>query len=173
MNKPKGKQVQASPIPPEILKKLPPEILENLPPDIKAVIEQKGGFKLTTEMSMATFRSPWLPASVLAEYDHYFPGWGTRMLELTEKQVSHRHELERKQVDRAESRMDRGQTFGFSVAGISIVAAAMISIAAPPYWFTSVAALGLVIVGVGGPAVARILATKFNWPSSKTDSEKP
>ena len=60
---------------------------------MKAGVEQLKGIKLTAEMSMATFRSPWLPASVLFEYERECPGWGTRMLELTESQVRHRQEL--------------------------------------------------------------------------------
>ncbi len=94
------------------------------------------------------------------------------MLEMTGKQVSHRQELERKQVERSENRMDLGQKFGFTVAGMCILASTMVLTTAPPNWFTSLAALGLVVVGVGGPAVARIFATKFNWPSNKADSKK-
>ena len=119
---------------------------------------------------MAMYRGPWPPAPMLAEYEQHFPGWGKRMLEMTEKQVNHRQELERKQVDRAESRMDTGQKFDFAVAGLSILGATSVLITAPSSWATSMAAFGMVVVGVGGPAVARILATKFNWPKQ---TDKP
>jgi uncharacterized membrane protein len=149
---------------------IPVEVLERLPPDLRAAIGE-GGVKVTTEvlMSMATYRGPFMPAQMVAEYERYFPGWGVRMLELTEKQVSHRHEQERKELERSENRMDRGQKFGFSIAALSLVAAMGIEILVPSSWPTTVAALGLVIVGVGGPAVARILATKFRWPLGKPD----
>src|SRR5207248_700246 len=110
---------------------------------------------------------PWPPAQMLAEYEQHFPGWGNRMLELTERQVAHRHEMERKQVDRAENRMDRGQHFGFIMGGLAVLAAAATLIFAPASWSTSFAACVLVAVGVGGPTVARVFATKFNWPSSR------
>ncbi len=119
------------------------------------------------------YQGPWPPAPILAEYERLFPGWGTRMLELTEKQVSHRHELERKQLDRSERRMDTGQLFSFIVAGFSVLGTAVIVVLGPAAWHTAIAAVGLAVVGVGGPAVARIMATKFRWPSSnKPENQK-
>jgi uncharacterized membrane protein len=173
LNKPKGKQVKTSPVPPEILEKLSPEILENLPPDVRAALKQ-GGVTVTSEvlMSMAMYRGPHMPAVMAAEYERYFPGWGTRMLELTEKQVSHRQELERKQVERSERRMDAGQLFSFIVAGLSVVGTVAIVVLGPATWYTAIAAVGLAVVGVGGPAVARIMATKFRWPSNKPENPK-
>lgn len=153
---------------------IPPEILSKLPPDIRAVFET-GGVQITTEIaaSLAMYRGPWPPPTILAEYEALFPGWGQRMLELTEKQVAHRQSLEAKQVDRSERRMDAGQYFGFSVAIASLLAASTIFTFAPPFWATSIAALGIVVVGVGGPTVARVLATKFHWPDKqKSEPEK-
>ena len=137
---------------------VPPELLDQLPPELAATIKQ-GGIKFTQEVSMSTamYQGPWPPAPILAEYERLFPGWGIRMLELTEKQVNHRHDLERKQVDRAERRMDTGQLYSFIVAGFAVFGAVAISVLGPATWYTAIAALGLVVVGVGGPAVARIL----------------
>ena len=149
-------------------------MLEVLPPDIRAAFKQSGK-PVTTEvlMSMAMYRGPHMPAAMAAEYERLFPGWGTRMLELTETQVSHRQELERRQVDRSEARMDRGQTFAFAIASMSVVASVMVLLAAPPSWFTALAVVGMLVVGVGGPAVARALAMKFRWPNSKPDRQMP
>ena len=140
---------------------------------MKAAIEQ-GRFKVTHEVSMSTamYQGPWPPAPILAEYERLFPGWGVRMLELTEKQMSHRHDLERKQVDRAERRMDTGQLFSFIIAGLAVIGTVAIPVLGPATWYTTIAALGLVVVGVGGPAVARILATKFRWPNNKPEGPK-
>lgn len=152
---------------------IPPEILDQLSPSLAATIKQ-GGIKFTQEVSMsaAMYQGPWPPAPILAEYERHFPGWGIRMLELTEKQVSHRHDLERKQVDRSERRMDTGQLFSFIVAGLSVFGTVAIVVLGPATWHTAIAAVGLAVVGVGGPAVARIMATKFRWPSSKPENPK-
>jgi hypothetical protein len=69
--------------------------------------------------------------------------------------------------------MDTGQLFSFVVSGLSVAGAVAISVLGPATWYSTIAALGLVMVGVGGPAVARILATKFRWPNNKSDSTKP
>jgi len=149
------------------------EMLDVLPPDIRAAFKQSGK-PVTTEvlMSMAMYRGPYMPAAMAAEYERHFPGWGTRMLELTETQVSHRQELERRQVDRSEAPMDRGQVFAFAIAVLSVAASVLVLMLVPPSWFTALAVLGMLVVGVGGPAVARVLAAKFSWPSSKPEGHK-
>lgn len=115
---------------------------------------------------------------MLAEYDKYFPGWGARLLELTEKQGVHRQALEAKQVDRAERRMDRGQIFGFVVSALSLVVGAATLMVAQPSWPVAVATICFALAGVGGPAVARIIALKFRWPpfsgkQLETDKKNP
>ena len=109
---------------------------------------------------------------MLAQYEHYFPGWGVKLLEMTERQVAHRHKLEQTQVSQSESRMNRGQIFSFAVAGLSLLTAASIAILAPAFWYTSLAAMIIALVGIGGPTVARTLALKFKWPLVKTESDK-
>lgn len=150
--------------------RIPPEILEQIPPELRERLEQ--GIQVTKEFaaSMAMYRGPWPPAAILAEYEQQFPGWGVRMLDLTEKQVAHRQALETKQVERSEARMDIGQKLSFAVAAISLASATLILTTAPQYWLTSIVALGIVVVGVGGPVVARILATKFRWPGASDKS---
>jgi hypothetical protein len=149
-------------------------MLDVLPPDVRAAFKQSGK-PVTTEvlLSMAMYRGPYMPAAMAAEYERHFPGWGTRMLELTEKQVSHRQQLERAQLERSENRMDFGQRLTFATAGLCILAAMVVLITAQPSWYSSIAALGLVVVGVGGPAVARIIATSFKWPHQKPDGKTP
>ena len=130
---------------------------------------ERSGVRITAEIetSMAMYRGPWPPAAILAEYEERFPGWGVRLLELTEKQVSHRQGLEARQVEQIERRMDAGQKLSFAIAALSVVSATSILIFALPNWFTAIAALGIVVVGVGGPTVARVFATKFTWPGAR------
>lgn len=126
---------------------------------------QNGG-KLTVEHSKTSvFQSNFPPAEWFEAYERTFPGWGMKLLELTEMQVNHRHKLEAKQVDRSERRMDVGQYGTFSLGILSLIVALLIQIFGPSSWATSIAALGVVVVGIGGPSVARILATKFRWPT--------
>lgn len=151
---------------------LPPETpTDSIPPEIRSILERSGG-KITAEvlMSLSMYRGPWPPPNILSEYEERFPGWGKRLLELTAEQVSHRQSLERKQVDRAESRMDRGQYFGFSIAALSVLTAALVLVFGASGWPSTVGAAVLAIVGVGGPAVARVLATRFNWSNSERDA---
>ncbi len=148
-------------------------MLDIIPPDIRAVFEQMGK-PVSSEvlLSMAMYRGPYMPAAMAAEYERFFPGWGTRMLELAEKQIGHRQELEAIQVQRLENRMDFGQRFGFGIAGLCIFAAMVVLTTAPPSWYSSLAALGLVVVGVGGPTVARIIATSLDWSKEAPGGEK-
>jgi uncharacterized membrane protein len=114
------------------------------------------------------YRGPWPPPEMVAELEKLFPGWGQRLLELTEKQIQHRHSLEQKQADRDERRMDRGQLFGFLIAALALASSATTAIKTGGSWPGAIVALCIAIVGVGGPAVARILATKFKFPSDKS-----
>jgi uncharacterized membrane protein len=150
------------------------EMLDILPADVRAVFLETGKpVSSDVLLSMAMYRGPYMPAAMAAEYERYFPGWGTRMLELAEKQVGHRQELESVQVERSENRMDFGQRFGFAIAGMCVVAAMVVLTTAPPSWYSSIAAVGLAIVGVGGPTVARIIASSFDWSNQAPDGKKP
>ena len=175
--KPRKKQPDGLPRKSEVLKgripsPIPAEILEKLPPEVREAFSP-GNVQITEiAASMAMYRGPWPPSSILAEYEKDFPGWGVRLLELTEQQVAHRQALESKQVERSELRMDIGQKFGFATAALSIVVAGGLLVLAPTHWSVSFAALGIAIVGVGGPTVARLLATKFKWPSAPDTPSK-
>jgi uncharacterized membrane protein len=126
----------------------------------------KNGGELRAEYSKTSvFHSNFPPAEWFETYERTFPGWGMKLLELTEMQVNHRHKLEAKQVERSELRMDVGQYGTFGLGILSLVVALLIQIYGPPTWATSFSSLGVVVVGIGGPSVARIIATKFRWPT--------
>lgn len=143
---------------------IPAEILDSLPPQLKEALQNGGSLKAEFSKT-SVFQSSLPPAEWFEAYERTFPGWGMKLLELTEMQVNHRHRLEDKQVDRSERRMDVGQYGTFALGGMSLFAALLIQIYGPSSWATSIAALGIVVVGIGGPSVARIIATKFRWPA--------
>lgn len=143
---------------------IPEEIWNNLPAALRDRLQNVGS--VTAEFSKTSvFQSNFPPAEWFEAYERTFPGWGMKLLELTETQVNHRHRLEAKQVDRSERRMDVGQYGTFALGGASLLVALLIQIYGPTSWATSLAALGIVVVGIGGPSVARIIATKFRWPT--------
>jgi uncharacterized membrane protein len=148
---------------------IPEEILSSLPESIRNAL-QNGQFNATLDISktsISSYRSNLPPVEFYESFERVFPGWGERLLEMTLRQGTHRQTNETKQVEGMERRMDRGQLFGFSIAASAILAAATIVVFGPSTWATSIAALGLVIVGVGGPSVARIMASKFKLPNPK------
>jgi uncharacterized membrane protein len=160
---------QRNPLAGEPTRQIPEEVWNTLPPSLRDML-QNGGKLEASFSKTSVFHSNFPPAEWFEAYEQAFPGWGMKLLELTEKQVSHRHVLENEQVARSERRMDIGQFGTFALGGLSLLVALLIQVYGPSSWATSIAALGIVVVGIGGPSVARILATKFRWPSLR---EKP
>lgn len=148
---------------------IPDEILASLPEPIRNALQngQINGTLGISKTSISSYTSNLPPVEFYASFERVFPGWGERLLEMTLRQGTHRQTNETKQVDGMERRMDRGQVFSFSIAASAILAAAAIVVFGPSTWAASIAALGLVIVGVGGPSVARIMASKFKLPNRK------
>jgi uncharacterized membrane protein len=156
--------LQKNPPSSDTVEQIPADVLSSLPPQVREIL-QNGG-RITAEYSKTSvFQSNFPPAEWFEAYEQSFPGWGMKLLELTEMQVNHRHKLEAKQVDRSERRMDVGQYGTFGLGILSLIVALLIQIYGPSSWATSISALGVVVVGIGGPSVARIIATKFRWPT--------
>jgi uncharacterized membrane protein len=169
----KRSNISSAPLPrnEEPKAELPSEIFENLPDAIKDDIKS-GELRIgISKTSVSSFRSNFPPVEFFYAFEEKFPGWGVRLMEMTERQGLHRQENEKRQIEGSEKRMDHGQKFGFSIAAISLFVSGAILIFAPQSWASSLAALGITIAGVGGPAVARILAAKFDWPSMNQDKK--
>jgi uncharacterized membrane protein len=149
-----------------------------LPPHLRAVVEQglRGGAKITVETleSLSAYSGPFPPPELLAEFDRVLPGSARRLLDWTERQIDHRQRLESEQVAGSERRMDRGQIFGFGVALVALIAAVVIATLGPTSWHTSLCAIGVALIGVGGPAAARMLARRFPMsPGPSPQNPKP
>ena len=100
-----------------------------------------------------TGSGPLPSAAALREYEQIAPGLPGRIADQFIAQGGHRRELEKKEADSGARRRDRGQTMAFWLALSSIVAATVLGV-----WGNPVLAGVVVIVGVGGPAAAFVLA---------------
>ena len=97
-------------IPSEVLQELTPEILEKLPEQTKiAVIEAR------------SFKGPLPPPSLFRQYDETLPGSAERIMQLSEKEQSHRHQWDNKALEYEGKEVIYGQWFGFilGILGIS------------------------------------------------------
>jgi hypothetical protein len=98
---------------------------------------------------------------MLRAYDEYSPGMGSDVVEWTKDQTRHRQGLERQRTDGSENRLNISQKFALCVAIFGITAAAAIS-----YWSTIVAVV-IALVAVGGPSTASILARRMDTKAGK------
>lgn len=144
-------------------------MLQKLPPEIRALIA-KGDVQALEVLSMFSYRGPCPPPQILEEFERVLPGSAKRLLDWTEGQIKHRHALEVRSVEGAERRMNRGQIAGFAVAAISVVASATVLILGQPSAATTAGAMLIAVLGIGGPAVARILAQKLGLSRQGKDA---
>lgn len=98
------------------------------------------------------YAGPIPPAEMLSEYEALQPGLAERIIGWTEDQQRHRRGLELLTTRGSEKRMDRGQLFSFGIAGLGIIAAAIVAS------YNTNAAIAVIAVCVGGPAVATVVA---------------
>ena len=77
-----------------------------------------------SQTSVSSFQSNIPPVEFFYAFEEKFPGWGVRLLEMTERQGLHRQQSEKQQIDSAEKRMNVGQLSSFLMAGLGIVASA-------------------------------------------------
>jgi Flp pilus assembly protein TadB len=89
---------------------------------------------------------------MLRAYDEYKTGMGTEVVEWLKDQTRHRQRLERQRAEGSERRLNRPQISALVVAIAGVVVAAIASL-----WSTFVAAV-IVVVAVGGPSTASIVA---------------
>ena len=95
---------------------IPKQVLDSLPENIRSSVIQH-----------ASFSGPLPPPSMYREYDKVLPGSADRLLELTEKQSSHRINWEKTALKASISATARGQWFGFIVSLVAIGAAIILA----------------------------------------------
>lgn len=63
----------------------------------------------------SSFSGPIPPPAVLGEYDKVSPGFADRIVKMAEREMSHRHEIERRVLDVGAKEVLRGQSFAFLI----------------------------------------------------------
>lgn len=106
------------------------ELEELLPPELaKAVADPTQSDPGTIQAAFFTlasysFKGPVPHPRILADYGRCVDGGAERVLQMAEKQATHRQEMERLEVAGGVARVRRGQWFGFIVAVLGLGAAA-------------------------------------------------
>jgi hypothetical protein len=108
----------------------------------------------------ATYRGEWPPVELIAEWEAALPGLGTTIVASIKARSEARAVADKEHAMRADARMDRGQYFGFSIALLSIMGAVYIA-TLPASPTTAIIPTVLLVAGIGGPSVARVLADQI------------
>jgi hypothetical protein len=106
------------------------------------------------------YRGEWPPAELIAEWEGALPGLGTTIVASIKARTEARAAADKERAKRADARMDRAQYFGFIIALLSIAGAVYIS-TLPASSATATIGTVLLLAGIGGPSVARLLADQF------------
>jgi uncharacterized membrane protein len=130
-----------------------------IPSDLRQKIQ-----KVTLEQRLEITQGPLPRPEVLADYDRALPGLAAKLVEWTENETGHRHQLEDKSFEEAKSLRSRAQVLGVAVSVIGLVIAGVVgAFAAINDSFSGATAASVIaIVSVGGPFSARLLAAAWN-----------
>lgn len=140
--------------------------LEALPPRLRAKLQQ-----VTLQQSLEITQGPLPRPEVMADYDKAVPGLAAKLVEWTENETRHRHQLEQRSFEETKILRSRAQVFGVVVSVTGLVIAGVVGSFAAINGSVSgaTAASVIAIVSVGGPFAARLLANA--WNRNRRDAE--
>lgn len=127
--------------------------LEKAAPELVREVEQR----MMTVARFSSWRSDWPPPDILNEY---LPEDRAAIIESLKERTAAGIARDADTNDRIHKRMDRGQVFGWIVAMASIGGGVALGIFGNS-WPTTALGVVMVIAGVGGPSVARVLADRL------------
>lgn len=141
----------------------------HLPEPLREVLQEarldpQSVTRIVAAFKYSSYQGVWLPPDFVEGYERSVPGAGRLILEALKKRTAVSNTIDKDQSDASIKRMGRGQIFGFCIAALGIAAATLIALNRTDTGALVVAAV-IVVASIGGPAVARILATRFG-PSS-------
>ena len=141
---------------------------ERIPSDLRPKIHQ-----VTLERRLEITQGPLPRPEVLAEYDRALPGLAAKLVEWTENETGHRHQLEETSFDEAKSLRSRAQVFGVvvSVTGLAVSGVVGVFSAINGSISGATAASVIAIVSIGGPFSARLLAAAWNRNRKDVEDE--
>jgi uncharacterized membrane protein len=149
---------------------------EIIPPALESALKSSGvdlkdpnvfrALEISLTM-MFTGSLPLPPPAILKEYGNIRPELVDMLVKLTEEQSVHRRDMERKRTEGSETRLNRSQWIGATVALGGLALAAVVSPS------NTIASVVLAIAGVGGPTAAIWLARNMKTPSPPTHLSPP
>jgi len=134
-----------------------------LPPELLELLRRSGinvndptAVRVLIEASLMKFQGAlqFPPAEILRGWEEVCPGITQKLVEWSDRQVTHRHNLEKQRAERSENRADRGQLIAAGVAILSLILATVLGL----YDKTTASAF-VALLGIGGPAAAIALAS--------------
>jgi len=143
-----------------------PAGIETAPPEVLQALERAGvdlndprivqAVQLLVEYSAG----PYPPPSMMEAYKEIDPAICREIIESARSQREHRQSLERLATEGGIARMNRAQRNGFVVAMLGLIIAAAVGALAAYLQFSPLVwlAVAMVVVAVGGPPAARVLA---------------
>lgn len=135
-------------------------VIQSLPEDKREIIQ---GALLAISESR-TFSGPLPAPEDFAEYEKVLPGATDRIMKMTEKQVEHRIESEKKIIDNKFRQSGRGQIIGAILVGVCIIASVVLGLYGHD-WLAGCIGVTTVI------GVAVVFVLNKNPSSSKADEE--
>ena len=122
----------------------------------------KNNAKTTTKISVQKeqiqmYEGPIPHPDMLQKYDDIFPGFADRIIQMTEKQVEHRRELENKVIDSKISDSRLGMVLGFIIAFMTVVIGGFLI-----YKDKNAEGFSLIITSIGSLAACFLYATNSN-----------
>lgn len=119
----------------------PIDVTKNLPP-IQSAPDIKNILKNPYLISAELWKGPYPPPDALEHFEKISPGFAKHVIAMTESQMSHRHEQEKRQLDKAFFAINLGQIISGTVSIAAILAGVFISVFGHPIGITvSVAGL--------------------------------
>ena len=132
-----------------------PSEVEILPPEAQQKLKELGidlddpKFRRVLGVFLEAYSGPIPPPSMLAQYEKVRPGIVDKIIDWNDRQMLHRHTLEKESSNRSEDRMDRGQWLAGGAMIFGLIIAGLVGVYGNG-WVASVIA----IVAVGGPTAA-------------------
>ena len=92
----------------------------DIPLGLPAEFEKLPEETKTAVIKAIYFKGPLPPPSVLRQYEEQFPGAGERILTMTEKEQTHRHNWDRQMLEYQGKEVQNGQMYGFVLGALAI-----------------------------------------------------
>jgi uncharacterized membrane protein len=79
------------------------------------------GQQVTLTYQHSEYSAPIPPPELLAGYERALPGCAERIVAMAEKEQSHRHDMQKKELEARLKMMQRGQYFAFGLGAVGMI----------------------------------------------------